>query len=58
MTPWILGFPLVVIAFCFAALVWENHRERVQEFRDQVFDNIHETLEDIGRLPFNDGVDE
>lgn len=58
MTPWILGFPLVVIAFCFAALIWENHRERVAAFMDDLAEQIRETLEEIGRLPFNDGVDE
>jgi hypothetical protein len=52
MTPWILGFPLVVLALVVAALVWEKHRERVARFLDEMADQVRETLEDIGRLPF------
>lgn len=51
MTPWILGFPLVVLALVVAALVWENHRERVAKFLDEVAEQVRETLESIGRLP-------
>jgi hypothetical protein len=51
-TPWILGFPLVVLALVVAALVWENNRERIQTAIDKAADLVRETLEDIGRLPF------
>jgi hypothetical protein len=52
MTPWLLGLPLVVFAFTFAALVWIDNRERIQAAIDKAADLVRETLEDIGRLPF------
>lgn len=52
MTPWILGFPLVVLALVVAALVWLDHRERIAAFFDEVGERIRETLESMGRLPF------
>lgn len=51
MTPWLLGFPLLVFAFAFCFLIWENHKARMQEFMDQAADHIRETLEGIGRMP-------
>ena len=51
MTPWILGFPLVIFAFAIGAAVWLDNRERMQAFIKEAADHIRETLEGIGRLP-------
>lgn len=50
MTPWIVGLPLVIFAFVFSALIWEDHHQRIAAFSDRIVDEIEETLEDIGRV--------